>query len=619
MYNPANPLIVQSDRTLLLEVDNSRAEACRDRLAIFCDLVKSPEHIHTYRMSPLSLWNARAAGMTAAEMEEALHEFAKYDIPGNVLVDLKDYVSRYGRLKLHREGSALILQADDPLLMLEIVSNKAVKPFVRAQLDDRSIEIPLIERGRIKQALIKIGFPIEDLAGYTAGDSLEFRMRDFTVSGALYHPRDYQTEAANTFWAGGSERGGSGVLVLPCGAGKTIIGMEAMARAGMQTLIIVTGITAARQWKSEILDKTTLTEDQVGEYSGENKEIKPVTIATYQILTARRKPNARNEEQLSVSGIEDSPNHSTAGVGLGSGLAVGLPTTQRPNAQLPTPNAPPENLGQTEGFLHLGLFDKQNWGLIVYDEVHLLPAPVFRVTAEIQAKRRLGLTATLVREDGREDDVFSLIGPKKYDAPWKELEKEGWIASATCTEVRIPLNEEVRLDYAIADRRDKYRIAATNPNKDDVVWALLRKHKDDNVLIIGQYLDQLDRLADVLGAPLITGKTAQREREQLYAKFKSGEWKRLVVSKVANFSIDLPDANVAIQVSGTFGSRQEEAQRLGRILRPKSDGGPAHFYTLVTRDTNDQEFSVHRQLFLTEQGYHYEIIDMDEALQWGRG
>ncbi len=600
MYNPDNPLIVQSDRTMLLEVDNSRAEACRDRLAIFCDLVKSPEHIHTYRMSPLSLWNARASGMSAEEMETTLHDFAKYDIPGNVLVDLRDYVSRYGRLKLQREGSGLILRADDPLLMLEVASNRTIQPFIRRSLDDVSIEVPLIERGRIKQALIKIGFPIEDLAGYTPGDTIPFRMRDFMVSGGLYHPRDYQTAAADTFWAGGSVQGGSGVLVLPCGAGKTIIGMEAMARAQMQTLIVVTGITAARQWKRELLDKTTLTEDQVGEYSGENKEIRPVTIATYQILTARRKPKGDEE----MGKWENDPTET------------GSPTPF-PHSPITPVSSDVTDLGKAEGFIHFGLFDRQNWGLIIYDEVHLLPAPVFRMTAEIQAKRRLGLTATLVREDGREDDVFSLIGPKKYDAPWKELEKEGWIAAATCTEVRVPMENSVRLEYAIADRRDKYRIAATNPNKDEVVWALLRKHREDNVLIIGQYLDQLGKLADSVGAPLITGKTAQREREQLYAQFKAGEWKRLVVSKVANFSIDLPDANVAIQVSGSFGSRQEEAQRLGRILRPKSDGGPAHFYTIVTRDSNDQEFSVHRQLFLTEQGYRYEIVDMEEALEWG--
>lgn len=601
MYKPENPLIVQSDRTLLLEVDNLKAEACRDRLSIFCDLVKSPEHIHTYRMSPLSLWNARAAGMSVEEMESTLFDYAKYDVPGNVLADLRDYVGRYGRLKLIRDGNTLLLTSDDPILMTEILHNKTVQKFRFKPVDRTTLEVPLLERGRIKQILIKIGFPVEDIAGYVDGDRLEFRLRDFTLKdGALFHVREYQRIAADSFWAGGSARGGSGALVLPCGAGKTIIGMEVMARAQMQTLIIATGITAVRQWRAELLDKTTLTEDQIGEYSGDKKEIRPVTIATYQVLTSRR-----------------SAKRELAEAGMNDGEVPLLPPPVRPKKHDPFGALDEDDLGVTEGFLHLGLFNRQNWGLILYDEVHLLPAPVFRVTAEIQAKRRLGLTATLVREDGREDDVFSLIGPKKFDAPWKELEKEGWIAEAVCTEVRIPMSEETRLAYAVAERREKYRIAATNPIKDEVVWALIRKHRNDNVLVIGMYLEQLGKLADVLGAPLITGKTPQREREKLYDDFKTGVIKRLVVSKVANFSIDLPDANVAIQVSGSFGSRQEEAQRLGRILRPKSDGSVAHFYTLVSRDTNDQEFSVHRQLFLTEQGYRYEIIDHDEALKWG--
>jgi DNA excision repair protein ERCC-3 len=598
VFNPANPLIVQSDRTLLLEVDNPRADECRDRLAVFCDLIKSPEHIHTYRMTPLSLWNARAAGMTADEMEATLHVFAKYDVPGNVIADLRDYVGRYGRLKLMREDGALLLRSDDPILMIELLHNRNMQRYVVRQLDGLTIEIPLIERGRIKQALIKIGFPVEDLAGYVEGDRLEFRLRDFALTGALFHVRDYQRSAAEAFWAGGSARGGSGVLVLPCGAGKTIIGMDVMARAQMHTLIIVTSITAVRQWKQELLNKTTLTEDQIGEYSGERKEIRPVTLATYQVLTTRKKSKDGD------AGTEEKEDAETRGNG-----EMGKWGNERPNDP---------DLGELEGFIHLGLFDRQNWGLIIYDEVHLLPAPVFRVTAEIQARRRLGLTATLVREDRREDDVFSLIGPKKTDIPWKELEKEGWIATALCTEVRVPMTDSTRLEYAVAERREKYRIAASNPRKEEVVFALIRRHRDDNVLVIGQFLDQLEKIADALGAPIITGKTPQKERELLYGQFKTGEIKRLVVSKVANFSIDLPDANVAVQVSGTFGSRQEEAQRLGRILRPKSDGSMARFYTLVTRDTNDQEFAVHRQLFLTEQGYRYEIVDMDEALEWGR-
>lgn len=590
MYNPQNPLIVQSDRTLLLEVDNPRADECRDRLAVFCDLVKSPEHIHTYRMTPLSLWNARAAGMTGQEMEATLLEFAKFEVPGNVLVDLRDYVSRYGRLRLERSGGVLLLRADHPLLMTEIVNSRSVQKHLLRRVDDVTAEVPLLERGRVKQALIKIGFPVEDLAGYVDGDRLEIRLRDFTRTGALFMPRDYQREAARLFWQEGSERGGSGVIVLPCGAGKTIVGMDVMARAAMKTLIVCTGITAARQWRQELLDKTTVAEDQIGEYSGECKDIKPITIATYQILTAR----TRSGRGPDGGGDPQTPAESTL---LARHAARGA---FRP--------------ADYDGFAHLALFDQQNWGLIIYDEVHLLPAPVFRVTAEIQARRRLGLTATLVREDGREDDVFTLVGPKKCDVPWKELEREGWIATAVCTEVRIPMDDDVRLRYAVAERREKYRIAACNPRKDEVVWSLLRRHRADNVLIIGQYLDQLARIAEAAHAPLITGKTPQRDREQLYADFRAGLVKTLVVSKVANFSIDLPDANVAIQISGTFGSRQEEAQRLGRILRPKPDGSLAHFYSLVTRDSADQEFAVNRQLFLTEQGYHYEIVDRDEVL-----
>lgn len=590
MYNPQNPLIVQSDRTVMLEVDNERYEECRDKLAAFCELIKSPEHIHTYRLTPLSLWNARAAGMSAEEMVAVLETYAKYDVPGNIVHDVRDYVNRYGRLKLFKEDNRLLLRADDNLLMTELRHTKAVQKYLIGQVDARTAEIPLLERGRVKQVLLKLGFPVEDLAGYTEGDHLYIRLREVTRKHKPFLPRAYQEQAASQFWANGAVTGGSGVLVLPCGAGKTIIGMQVMAKAQMQTLIIVTGITAAHQWRDEILDKTSITEEMIGEYSGERKEIKPVTIATYQVLTARRDPNKKRgkkgEEPLAIELDEWQE-------------AVDVPDT-------------PE---QAEGYLNLDLFNRQNWGLIVYDEVHLLPAPVFRITAEIQAKRRLGLTATLVREDGREDDVFSLIGPKKADVPWKELEKQGWIATALCTEIRIPLEDANRMEYAIADPREKFRLASINPRKEDVIEALLAKHRDDNVLIIGQYLEQLDNIVTRFNAPVITGKTPQREREKIYGAFRAGEIKVLIVSKVANFSIDLPDANVAIQVSGTFGSRQEEAQRLGRVLRPKSDGSIAHFYSLVTRETRDQEFATHRQLFLTEQGYRYEIVDAEQLLQ----
>lgn len=590
-FNPQNPLIVQSDRTLMLEVDNPRYVDCRDQLAAFCELIKSPEHVHTYRMTPLSLWNARAAGMSAEEMVEVLDEYSKYDVPGNILHDIRDYVGRYGRLKLVKEGNRLLLRSEDNLLMTEVRHNKTLQKYLGPPVDARTVEIPLLERGRIKQALLKIGFPVEDLAGYAPGAHLELRLREIARSGKPFLPRAYQEQAAESYWMGGSERGGSGVLVLPCGAGKTIIGMQAMAKAQMQTLIIVTGITAGHQWRDELLDKTTLTEDQIGEYSGERKEIRPVTIATYQVLTSRRDPTkakgkAKKADPLSVVATEDD------------GWGVDHDVSAEADA----------------GYLNLDLFNRQEWGMIVYDEVHLLPAPVFRITAEIQAKRRLGLTATLVREDGREDDVFSLIGPKKADVPWKELEKQGWIATAICTEIRVSLDDDVRLEYAVAEPREKYRIASVNSKKEDIVAALFERHSGDNVLVIGQYLDQLESITQRFEAPVITGKTIQRERERIYAAFRKGEIKRLIVSKVANFSIDLPDANVAIQVSGTFGSRQEEAQRLGRILRPKTDGSIAHFYSLVTRETRDQEFATHRQLFLTEQGYRYEIVDAEDIL-----
>lgn len=570
-YNPQNPLIVQSDRTLLLEVENRRYEDCREQIATFAELEKSPEHIHTYRITPLSLWNARAAGMEYAEMAEALAQFSKFEVPQSLLADIRDLVSRYGRLKLLRQEEILVLQADHPALIAEVWTNRRTRALFRQQLDPLTLELPLLNRGRVKQALLKIGWPVEDLAGYTQGEALELHLRQQTLRGLPFDLRDYQLDAVENFWVGGSERGGSGVLVLPCGAGKTVIGIAAMAKIGMQTLILATGITAARQWRAEILDKTDLPEGAIAEYSGEEKTLAPVTIATYQVMTYRKGSKKDRDPEKD------------------------------------------DDLDLSQ-FPHLALFSAQNWGLIIYDEVHLLPAPVFRMTAEIQAKRRLGLTATLVREDGREDDVFSLIGPKKYDVPWRVLEKQGWIAEAVCTEIRVPMDEEKRMDYAIAERREKYRIASTNRVKLYTVDRLLRRHEEDHVLIIGQYLDQLDELSKRYEAPIITGKTPNREREKLYDAFRKGEIRRLVVSKVANFAIDLPDANVAIQVSGTFGSRQEEAQRLGRVLRPKGPGKGAHFYTLVTKDTVDQDFGVHRQLFLTEQGYRYEIFDADELV-----
>lgn len=551
------PIIVQSDRSVLLETDNPAFENARDALAGFAELVKSPEHIHTYRITPLSLWNAAAAGLAAKEIIDSITRYSKYDVPQNVIADIEDNIARYGRLKLYKDEQArLVLESQDPMLIVELLNQKMLQPIIMGSPDRNRIYVKPGDRGNVKCALIKIGYPVEDLAGYVTGAPLDISLRQQAVSGSPFALRKYQVESVNAFHMRGSNRGGSGVVVLPCGAGKTMVGIGAMNALRTQTLVLTTNTVALRQWKSELLDKTTVKPEDVGEYSGDLKEIKPVTIATYQILTYRK--------------TKDGP------------------------------------------FTHFGLFEAGNWGLIIYDEVHLLPAPVFRVTASLQARRRLGLTATLVREDAREDDVFSLIGPKKYDVPWKVLEKQGWIAQALCSEIRVRLPQEERFRYAISNKRDKFRIASTNPVKDSYVQMLIEKHKDDNVLVIGQYLDQLKILTKRFNAPLITGRTATRERERLYGAFRAGEIKLLVVSKVANFAIDLPDANIAIQVSGTFGSRQEEAQRLGRILRPKSNGSVARFYSLVSRDTCDQDYSVKRQLFLTEQGYRYEIHNAED-------
>ncbi|GAC1359247.1 MAG: helicase-associated domain-containing protein [Ktedonobacteraceae bacterium] len=559
--NLNNPIIVQSDRTILLEVDHPLHAEARDALAQFAEIEKSPEHIHTYRLSPLSLWNAAAGGMDAQTILDQLTFYSKYPLPSNVITEIQNTISRYGRVKLIRDGERLLLQSQDSALIAEILHNKRTQPYLLEQVDRYTVQIDASRRGHIKQALIHIGFPAEDLAGYTDGSPLPLLLQAETRQGKPFEPRAYQRAASAAFYAGGAPSGGSGVVVLPCGAGKTIVGLATMADIQRATLILTPNTVAVRQWIHEILDKTNIPPEMVGEYTGERKDIAPITVSTYQILTYRRTIEGSNQEY----------------------------------------------------YPHFSLFTNYDWGLIIYDEVHLLPAPVFRFTAEIQARRRLGLTATLVREDGLETDVFSLIGPKKYDVPWRELEQQGWIASAECHEIRVGLTEDEQLNYAMTDSREKYRIAAENPAKLTVTRYLTERHQDDQVLIIGQYIDQLKLLAEELQAPLLTGRTSTSQREKLYEEFRRGHIKRLVVSKVANFAIDLPDANVAIQVSGTFGSRQEEAQRLGRILRPKSDGGQAHFYTIVTRDTRDQEFSANRQLFLTEQGYRY-IIEDAEAL-----
>ncbi|MEE8104872.1 MAG: DNA repair helicase XPB [Planctomycetota bacterium] len=554
---PDNPLIIQSDHTVLLEVDGPRYPDCRDALAGFAELVKSPEHIHTYKVSPLSIWNASASGISAAEMVATLREFAKYPVPQNVIRDIEDYAGRYGRVRLVLDGDRLVLESDDPILMREAWASTSVKRCLSERLDKGRVLVDPMHRGAVKQAMIKLGYPVEDLAGYVEGGNLAFGLRETTVGGQPFAMRAYQKAAVDTFWAGGSERGGSGVIVLPCGAGKTIVGMGVMAQVGRKTLIMTTNLTAVRQWQTELRDKCQIDPEDIGEYTGERKDIRAVTVTTYQILTYRR--------------------------------------------------------SRTSEFVHFGVFDSNDWGLIIYDEVHLLPAPVFRFTAEIQATRRLGLTATLVREDEKEDEVFTLIGPKRYDVPWKVLEKQGFIAPATCTEVRVPMEELTRSRYAVADRRQKFRLASENSQKLDTLVRVLKRHDGDHVLVIGQYLRQLQEIAKVTGAPIITGRTPSDVRAELYGKFRSGEIRLLIVSKVGNFAIDLPDANVLVQVSGTFGSRQEEAQRLGRILRPKPGNGQAHFYSLVTRDTLDQEYAQRRQLFLTEQGYSYRILDDREV------
>jgi DNA excision repair protein ERCC-3 len=549
---PENPLIVQSDHSLLLETMGPHFRAAREVLGRFAELVKSPDYVHTYRITPLSLWNAASAGITVDDVVAALEQWAKYDVPPNVPVSVRETMSRYGRIKLWPDPRGLKLEADDEILMTEITRLKPVIPLIGKRVSPTAVLVEAQNRGELKQVLTHAGHPVEDLAGYLDGEALDIVLTDtMKANGLPWALRDYQRLAVEAFHGDGLAQGGSGVVVLPCGAGKTMVGIGAMARLNMKTLILCTNVTALRQWKAEILDKTTLTEDQVGEYSGESKDIKPVTLSTYQILTFRKSRN--------------------------------------------------------DLFVHFGLFDRENWGLVIYDEVHLLPAPIFRTVAHLQARRRLGLTATLVREDGKEADVFALIGPKRYDVPWKDLEHQGWIASASCTEVRIGFSEEDRIRYAVADDREKFRIASVNVRKSPVIEELLQRHVNDKVLILGMYIDQLEWISRSHGIPLIEGKTPQKRRDELFERFRKGEDRVLVVSKVGNFSVDLPDANVAIQISGTWGSRQEEAQRLGRILRPKQGDNKASFYTLITRDTVEQTFGEKRQLFLTEQGYAYRI------------
>ncbi|AXB45521.1 DNA repair helicase XPB [Amycolatopsis albispora] len=544
------PLIVQSDKTVLLEVDHPRAEDARIAIAPFAELERAPEHVHTYRVTPLALWNARAAGHDAEQVVDALTTYSRFPVPQPLLIDVVDTMARFGRLQItNHPAHGLVMTTTDRAVLEEVSRSKKISPMLGTRLDPDTVVVHPSERGRLKQMLLKVGWPAEDLAGYVDGEA-----HPIALDENGWQLREYQRQAAQAFF-----KGGSGVVVLPCGAGKTLVGAAAMAHAKATTLILVTNTVAGRQWKRELVARTSLTEDEIGEYSGEKKEVRPVTIATYQVITRKSKGE----------------------------------------------------------YKHLELFDTRDWGLVVYDEVHLLPAPVFRMTADLQSRRRLGLTATLVREDGREGDVFSLIGPKRYDVPWRDIEAQGWIAPAECVEVRVTLTDNERLLYATAEPEERYKIAATAATKTPVIKSIVDKHRGEPTLIIGAYLDQLEMLGAELDAPVIQGSTRNKEREELFDRFRRGELDTLVVSKVANFSIDLPEASVAIQISGTFGSRQEEAQRLGRLLRPKADGRQAHFYSVVARDTLDTEYAAHRQRFLAEQGYAYTIRDADD-LREGR-
>jgi len=563
----ANPLIVQSDRTLLLDVHAAQAEQARSAIIPFAELEKSPEHIHTYRITPLSLWNAASAGFTSAGIVKILSEYSRYQIPSGIVESFSDTISRYGKIKMIAEGAAvdaatgggaadggyeLLLEIEDPMVSAEIAAIKSLEKYVTKT--EKGFALRLVDRGSVKRELIRQGWPVQDQAPLVKGDDLDIALRSESLSGRPFVPRDYQIEAARAVLGDGGPGSGYGVVALPCGSGKTIVGMVIMSLLKTNTLILTTNVAAVHQWIEELLDKTGLSREQIAEYSGDSKSVAPVTIATYQIITWRP--------------------------------------------------------GRDADFPHFRIFRERQWGLIIYDEVHLLPAPVFRVTAELQAVRRLGLTATLIREDGAEDAVFSLVGPKRYDVPWKDLEVKGWIAEALCTEIRLDLPQKLKVPYAVATPREKYRIASENPLKEEIVMQLIENHGEDQILVIGQYLTQLNSLAKLLKAPLITGKTPNAERERIYASFKRGEVKLIVVSRVANFAIDLPDASMAVQVSGSFGSRQEEAQRLGRILRPKTRHH-ALFFTLVSRQTVEEDFAANRQKFLAEQGYKYSIQHWD--------
>ena len=555
-----NPLIVQSDRTLLLDVHAEGAEEARSAIIPFAELEKSPEHIHTYRITPLSLWNAASAGFRSEDIAGRLEKYSRYQIPAGIIGGFADTMSRYGKIRMvsTQSDDELHLVIEDSAVRAEIGAVKTLEKYLQKTASGFSLR--LFDRGTVKRTLIQQGWPVKDEAPLAQGEDLDIRLRAESRLGRPFVPRDYQIEAARSVLGDGKPGTGYGVVALPCGSGKTIVGMVIMSLLKTNTLILTTNVAAVHQWIDELLDKTELSREQIAEYSGGSKSVAPVTIATYQVITWR--PDSESD------------------------------------------------------FPHFRLFRERAWGLIIYDEVHLLPAPVFRVTAELQALRRLGLTATLIREDGAEDAVFSLVGPKRYDVPWKDLESKGWIAEAVCTEIRLDLPENLKIPYAVAPPREKYRIASENPLKEDIVAQLIENHGDDQILVIGQYISQLNALARLLKAPLITGKTPNAERERIYGSFKRGEVRVIVVSRVANFAIDLPDASMAVQVSGSFGSRQEEAQRLGRIIRPKGHNAKsrnAWFFTLVSRYTVEEDFASNRQKFLAEQGYKYSIQHWDST------
>lgn len=630
---PSKPMIVQGDGTILLEVESDSYSECRDWLSRFAELVKSPEHIHTYKITPIAIWNAAASGLKSQKVLEVLVTFSKYPLPQNIITDIHDWFSRYGKIKLEKipdekrndvqsinikntsslinshytNVNLLVLSSFDDILITEIYNNKSINKYVLYKFDSTNLLIDAEYRGRIKNALIKIGYPVEDLVGYVTGDPLPIKLRDKIAStGEKFCLRRYQYEASEAFYVSGSERGGSGVVVMPCGAGKTIVGIDIISKICQETLIIGSSTVGVRQWIRELVEKSFIDRKMIGEYTGDLKELRPITVTTYQCLTYRStKTQDKKRETRSFHEIgEKNDMDGSSGIVNDKLDIIDNDVTNNKYGNNDY------EIHEQKIYPHLEIFKAKNWGLIIYDEVHLLPAPVFRITADIQAKRRLGLTATLVREDSMEDDVFSLIGPKKFDSPWKELEKQGWIAEASCYEIRIGMDYDYRMKYATSPLRVKYRIAAENPRKIDVVKRLISEHKEqDSILVIGDYIDQLTQISSLMNAPIITGKTPNSERERIYSLFRNGEINLLVVSKVANYAIDLPDANVAIQISGTFGSRQEEAQRLGRILRPKKPNKQAYFYTIVSKDTVDQDYASKRQLFLTERGYKYTIID----------